>query len=127
MAMTINVLPNSIPKSRKVDASLSRNGLEWLFIYCASCGCDMGRVLKTDVPNREEFAFALCDPCAQKYGAINGVWAEPDAIFWQKVREAQLERHHRELTSAEVVRELDDPSSYLHQLARDRNTFLASE
>ena len=84
-------------------------------------------MLKTDVPNREEFAFYLCDDCAVKYGDVAGTWVEPDAVFWQKVREAQLDRHQRELTPVEVVRELDDPSSYLHKLVRDRNTVLASE
>jgi hypothetical protein len=123
----MDVLPNSLPREKKVDLSMSRPGLEWLFIYCASCGADGGRVLKTDVPNREEFAFYLCDTCAPKYGAIAGTWAEPDALFWQKVKEAQLEREGRELTAVEVLKELDDPNSYLNKLVRDRNTVLASE
>jgi len=123
----LNVLPNSLTRDKKVDASMSVPGREWLFLSCASCGTDMGRVLKTDVPNREEFAFALCDPCAQRYGGIAGTWVEPDAVFWQKVKEAQIEREGRELTAAEVLARLDDPNSYLNQLARDRNTFLASE
>ncbi len=124
---SVTTLPNSLPKDKKVDLNLSCNGQEWLYIYCASCGVDGGRVLKTDVPNREEFAFYLCEPCAQKYGNIAGMWAEPDALFWQKVKEAQLEHHHRELTATEILKELDDPHSYLNQLVRDRNTFLASD
>lgn len=127
MSAKVNVLPNSIPRDGKVDLSMSTPGWEWLYIYCASCGCDGGRVLKTDIPNREEFAFYLCDPCAQKYGAINGVWVEPDQIFWHKVREAQLDREGRELSTEELITKLDDPGSYLSQLAKDRNTFLSSE
>ena len=124
---TPQILPNSLTRDPKVDASMSAPGREWFFLFCASCGADGGRVLKTDVPNREEFAFYLCEPCAQKYGAINGLWVEPDAVFFQKVKEAQLEREGRELTAQEVVQILDDPNSYLNKLARDRNTFLASE
>jgi len=123
----MNTLPNSLPREKKVDSSMSVPGREWLFLYCASCGADGGRVMKTDVPNREEFAFYLCNDCALKYGNIAGAWSEPDAVFWQKVKEAQLERHRRELTAQEVVKELEDPNSYLNKLVRDRNTFLASQ
>ena len=84
-------------------------------------------MLKTDVPNREEFAFYLCQPCADKYGSVAGTWAEPDALFWQKVKEAQWEREGRELTPREILEKLDDPHSYLNKLVGDRNTFLASE
>ncbi len=125
--MPVNVLPNSLTKDKKVDWSMSVPGREWMFLYCASCGTDMGRVLKADIPNVDEYAGALCDPCAEKYGGLPGTWATPDAMFWEKVREAQLERQQRELTAGEVLKELDDPSSYLHKLIKDRNTFLASE
>jgi hypothetical protein len=123
----VNVLPNSLTKDNKVDWSMSIPGREWMYLYCASCGGDMGRVLKAEIPNVEEYAGALCDPCAEKYGNIPGAWAIPDALFWQKVKEAQIEHHHRELTAKEVLKELDDPNSYHNKLVRDRNTFLASE
>ena len=123
----MDVLPNSLTKQPKVDATMSVNGMEWLFLYCASCGKDGGRVLKTDVPNREEFAFYLCEACNNKYGELAGTTAIPDELFFAKVREAQLEREGRELRTHEIVEALQDSGHYLSQLIRDRNTFLASE
>ena len=121
------LLPNSIPRSAKVDNSISSPGREWLFLYCASCGADGGRVLKTDVPNREEFAFYLCDPCAAKHGRIDGTYMVPDEVFFEKVREASIERRGHELAPREMLIELDDPNGFLTKLLKDRNTFLASE
>lgn len=123
----MDTLPNSLTREKKIDNSLSKNDQEWLFLYCASCGTDGGRVLKTDVPNREEFAFYLCEPCAQKYGSLPLHTMVPDNIFWTQVREAQLERYKRELTPREIILALDDPESDMSKLARSRNTFLASE
>lgn len=121
------MLPNSIPKSQRVDWSMSDPGREWLYLYCASCGKDGGRVLRTDVPNLEEFAFNLCDPCAEKYGAIDGAYFVPDEVFFAKVEEATIERLGREFTLPELLKELEDSSSFLFQIAKDRNIFLASE
>jgi hypothetical protein len=120
-------LPNSLPREPKTNPTLSGRGLEWLYIYCASCGKDGGSVLKCDVPNREEFAFYLCDPCAEKYGKIDGTHFVPDEMFFAKVREASIERHGRELLESEVHKLLDDPNSFISKLVKDRNTFLASE
>lgn len=123
----LNILPNSLTKNPKVDASISGNGMEWLYLFCASCGADGGRVLKTDIPNREEFAFYLCDPCATKYGKIDGTYMVPDEVFFSRVKEAMLERCGRELKPTEVLVVLDDPNSFLSKLAKDRNTVLSSE
>lgn len=122
-------LPNSIPRAQKVDYNLSSNGMEWLFLYCSSCGVDGGRVLKTDVPKIDgrEFAFYLCDPCAVKYGAIDGTAFVPDELFFQKVVEAQMEREGRILEIEEVAVALDNPDHYLSKLVKNGNTFLASE
>jgi hypothetical protein len=120
-------LPNSIPRSKKVDYSMSSPGREWLYLFCASCGADGGRVLATDVPNREEFAFYLCNDCAGKHGAIDGTYTVPDEVFFQKVREASIERRGRELQPHEILVELDDPHSFLTKLVKDRKAFLASE
>jgi hypothetical protein len=41
-------------------------------------------------------------------------------IFWQRVKEAQLEKYGRVLTEPEVVEALKDDSSILSKLAKDR-------
>lgn len=121
------VLPSSIPRSQKVDHNLSQPGAEWLYAYCASCGCDGGRFLKADIPNREEFGFYLCNDCAAKYGNLPGTVMVPDQVFYDLVKQAQIEREGRLLEPYEMIEALKNSDHYLSKLANDRNTFLASE
>jgi hypothetical protein len=90
--------------------------LNWAPIYCANCGRDGGAV-PADTCN---FAFYLCEPCAEKLPPIEGTYVEPDIVFWQKVKEAQLEAYGQELTPAEIVEALKDGNHMLSKLARER-------
>ena len=91
-----DTLPNSLPRTIKTDWSMSKLGREWLYLYCASCGKDGGRVLRTDIPNVDEWAFYLCDDCAEKYGRFPDSVMVPDDVFWAKVAEAKANRESRE-------------------------------
>ncbi len=113
------LLPNSLTKTPKIDFNLSRNGQTWLYLFCANCGADGGRVLETDVPNAEQFAFYLCNPCAETHGDIPGTMMVPDEIFFEKVRNAQLERYGRLLTGIEIAIELQDDSSIFSKLKKE--------
>lgn len=119
-------LPNSLTKTPVVDHSMSRTGQEWLVLFCASCGVEGGRVLKCDIPNKEEFAFWLCQKCFDTYGTVAGTTAIPDELFAQKVREAQLEREGRLLLENEIIEALQNSDHYLSRLVRDRGAFKAS-
>jgi hypothetical protein len=44
---------------------------------------------------------------------------EPDAVFFEKVRQAQLEKYGRQLTEIEVLKALEDESGPLAKLARE--------
>jgi hypothetical protein len=89
--------------------------LNWVPIFCANCGADGGIVPEESIT----FVFYLCDPCAQRNGQIDGMYMEPDAIFFEKVRQAQIEKYGRELTAGELVVELEDESSIMSKLAKD--------
>ena len=115
----IEILPNSLTSTPKVDYNLSRNGQTWLFLFCANCGADGGRVLETDVPNAEQFAFYLCNPCAEKHGNIPGTMMVPDEVIFAKVREAQFEEYGRLLTGEEIAIELQDDSSLMSKLKKE--------
>ena len=110
------VLPSSrattilTPKSAVFDA-----GMWWVPLFCANCGKRCGRV-----PEDSGHAFYLCSPCFDKHGVVAGTMVVPDEVFWATVREAQLETYGRELTLPELVVALDDPTSVLSKLARDR-------
>ena len=87
----------------------------WLKIFCANCGADGGSVLENDY----DFAFYLCDPCADKWGPIAGTYMEPDSVFWEKVKQAQLEKFGRELQPQEIAEELKNEHSIISKLARE--------
>lgn len=115
-----DLLPNSIPRNPKVDWSISRADSRWFYIFCANCGADGGRVMEANIPNCEEFAFYLCNSCAEKYGDIPNSVMVPDEVFFKKVAEAQLESYGRTLTAEEVAIELQDGSSILSKLAKEK-------
>lgn len=98
------------PKGSKLIA-----GQWWQPLYCANCGKHCGRV-----PEDSGHAFYLCDPCFRVHGTVAGTMVVPDEVFWATVREAQLEKYGRELTTAEMAAQLTDPDSFLSKLARDR-------
>lgn len=97
---------------------MSGRGGNWLYLYCANCGKDGGRVLETNLP--EEFAFYLCDPCATKLGPITGYYMEPDEVFRVKVANAMMEKYGRMLEIPEIIEALKDESHILTKLARER-------
>ncbi len=112
--MGIDLLPDSRPREAR-GAVRGPNGETLIPIYCANCGTEWGRV-----PSRLiTFAFALCDPCAEKYGPIAHTYAEPDSVFWERVQNAQLEKHGTFLPLAELARELADPKSTMSKLAEE--------
>jgi hypothetical protein len=111
----LNILPTSIPRSRLEDRRLSGGGVVWLKIFCANCGKDGGAILENDY----NFAFYLCDPCAERFGQIDGMYMEPDAVFQEKVKNAQIEKYGRPLQPFEIVQELENRHSVMATLARD--------
>lgn len=109
-----DLLPTSVPKvTRQVTFRL---GVPWIPIYCANCGADGGQIPE----DTRDFAFYLCQPCADRYGEIAGTMMVPDEVFWAKVKDAQLEKYGRELLAHEVVAELADPDSMMTKLASER-------
>ena len=70
-----------------------------------------------------DFAFYLCEPCAETHGDLAGVEMIPDEVWFARIRDAQLEEYGRELSLIEQVDELANPDSALSKLARDRASF----
>jgi len=109
-----NVLPDS--RTRRLQKTLQGRGLNWEPIFCANCGADGGLVPTENM----SFAFYLCDPCAERLGPITNTYMVPDAVFWKKVKEAQLEKYGREITADEMVAALKDENNPIAKLAKDR-------
>jgi hypothetical protein len=96
------VKPNILPDSRlrETKGRVSVRGTTFVPIFCANCGADGGGVPEEHMT----FAFYLCDPCAEKWGPIAGTYVEPDAVFFEKVKQAQLEKYGRLLTQEELAK-----------------------
>ncbi len=110
--------PLPLPDSRAREAKnrVVQFGVWCVPVYCANCGCDGGVVPEENTT----YIFYLCNGCADKHGRIEGTYAEPDAIFWEKVKQAQVEKYGRELTAPEVARALDEKGGPLALLAREK-------
>lgn len=116
-ARTADLLPNCVTKETK--NVVMRNGVPYVPIFCANCGCDGGWVPQDSI-EATGFAFYLCNPCAEKWAPLAGTYMVPDDVFWEKVKQTQIETYGRELSGEEVAEALKDDQHILTKLARDR-------
>jgi len=117
----MDILPSSWLREPKRSVPHVFGSIPGTNAYCANCG--RKGPLIPDVSGlelRENFHCWLCDACAEKWGPLLGLQLMPDEAFFQKVKEAQLEKYQRELTPDELLKELSDPNSTLSKLARER-------
>lgn len=131
---TVNILPESRTRIPKRVVSLMhpliRRRINYVQIFCANCGVP-GPLVPSD---NITFSFWLCDVkngdpsagCSAKWGQLAGTFTEPDAVFFQKLKDAQLEKFGRELTPAELLDELRSESSIISMLAKEKPKFVAS-
>lgn len=120
MALTKDILPNCIAQ-RSEKTVVWPNGQKWIQLSCGNCGKDGGLVLEVDYDRAKNFAFYLCEPCAEKWSPLVDTYMAPDEAFWQKIRDAQMEEFGRELTPMEIVEALKDDNHILTKLCKDRH------
>jgi len=111
--VSVDILPDS--RAKRTVGSKQINGTWWIPIFCANCGAVGGFVSEVNM----KLAFYLCDNCGEKWGTIANTWTEPDAVFFQRVTEAQLEKYSRLLGPVELLKALEDENSPLAKLARE--------
>lgn len=115
--MATAILPNCIAQRSK-RSIVWANGMKWLPLFCANCGKEGGMVLETDWNRVKNFAFYLCDPCAEKLPPMVAV--SPDEAFWVKVHQVQMDEFGRELTEPELIEALKSDDHILTKLCKDR-------
>lgn len=108
-----DILPDS--RARVVRGVVRVRGSDYVPIYCANCGKPGGGVSAEHIT----FSFWLCDPCFEKWGPIAGTSVVPDEVFWEKVKQAQLEAYGHILDADELVREAAKPESVIAKLVRE--------
>lgn len=112
--MTNHVLPNSVP--REIKGFTMRNGIPWINIFCANCGCDGGQIPE----DTKDFAFYLCVACGEKWAPLAGTYLVPDEVFWEKVKQVQLDEYGRILQDYEIIEALKDGNHVLSKLVKER-------
>jgi hypothetical protein len=113
--MKKDILPDSrLRAPRGVQFHL---GYNWVPIFCANCGASGGFVPEDSC----NFAFYLCQPCSEKLPPVEGTYVEPDRVFWEKVKEAQIEKYGHELTPEEIAVVLNtQENTIFHQLSKEK-------
>jgi len=107
-----------LPDSRLAPATAPKGAvhsaaLGWMVpVFCANCGKSGGLVPQENMT----FAFYLCQLCADAHGEIAGTMAVPDEVFWEEVKQEQLDAHGRLLSGEELVRVVEANSSPLATL-----------
>lgn len=112
--MNEDVLPNC--RATTATGRKFINGVAWVPIYCGNCHVDGGLVPEENCT----FAFWLCSKCEGAWGQLAATYTTSDEVFWEKVKQEQLERYGRELTEVEVIEALKDDTNPLAKLAKDR-------
>jgi hypothetical protein len=111
-----DLLPICTP--REVRGRIQINGVWCIPLYCMNCGKQHGYRNEPDAASG--YVGYLCDPCAERWSPLVGTMLVPDVAFAELASAEMLDTYGRILTDAEQVRVLDDPSSSLAKLARDR-------
>jgi hypothetical protein len=108
------ILPDCRTKDRR-NFSQTQLGIS-VPIFCANCGAPGG-----DVPEENmTFAFYLCTRCAETYGQIAGMMMMPDQVFFEKVKQEQLEAYGRYLSELELLAVVEADASPLATLIKER-------
>ncbi len=110
----MNVLPDS--RSQQLRNGQYRGGMWWVPIYCANCGGE-GGLVPEDTTN---FVFYLCNDCFALCGEITNTYVMPDEVFWEKVKQEQVEKYGRYLTQVELERVVAEDASPLATLIKQR-------
>ncbi len=120
----VSLNPSASGASTILPDSRAKSGTGWtptvmggyVPIYCGNCGVPGGMVPEENMT----FAFWLCKPCFATHGEITNTMVMPDEVFFEEVKQAQLERYGHNLNAEETVAALADPESLESRLAKDR-------
>lgn len=110
-------MKDTLPDSRAREPK----GLVWspqgwmVPIFCANCGKEGGVVTQEHCT----YAFWLCDLCFERCGKLTGMLVVPDSVFWEKVRNEQLEAFGRLLSHEEMERVVREDSTPLATLIKE--------
>lgn len=114
--MSADVLP--ICTTREMRGEIRIDGIARVPCYCMNCGKQNGYGHKPH-PGSGYVGF-ICEPCAETWSPLVGTMLVPDEVHAARCRDEMLESHGRQLTELEILKALDDATSPLSLLVRER-------
>ena len=108
----MDILPDCRAKETKGRIFIC--GAPWIPVFCANCGGDGGLCPEENMT----FMFYLCNTCAETHGQIAGTMLMPDEVFFEKLRQEQLETYGRYLTQDELDRIANEGETPLAKLLK---------
>jgi NAD-dependent SIR2 family protein deacetylase len=110
---TPDILPDS--RARETKGRIFTANGTWVPVYCANCGRNGGSCPEENMT----FAFYLCNACVKTYGEVAGTMMVPDQVFYDKVRDEQMEAFGRPLAHHELLCTIEQDSSPLATLLKE--------
>lgn len=115
--------PDVMPScwARETRGRVVIDGVVNVPVFCMNCGKLGGYSPEYMLDPGGGYVGWICQfPCAEKWSPLLGTMLVPDEVFAAAVEAAQVEQYGRVLTPEEQARSLDDPTSMLAKLAKDR-------
>lgn len=106
------VLPDS--RAKVLRGVKFINGVEHEPCFCANC-----HVLGGHVPvEYTTFAYWVCNKCESKWALQAGEMAMPDQVWWERVKQEQLEEFGRTLSDVELLKLIEEDATPLASLIK---------
>ena len=110
----MDLLPDS--RAKNPTGATAGKGGYWVPVFCANCGIEGGKVPEWNM----NFVFYQCQKCSDTYGEVAGMMKVPDEVFYEKMKNEQLEAHGRFLSEQELVTVIQEDASPLARLIKGR-------
>lgn len=111
-----DLLPDSRLKDRRQFVATAAGPM--IPTFCANCG-RAGRLVYEQSCT---FDFWLCNPCFDKCGHLTVGMVIPDVVFFEKMKQEQLDAHGRFLAERELLTVVEADASPLATLIKERPT-----
>ncbi len=116
----MDLLPDS--RAKNTRGRVFTNGGTWIPVFCANCGIEGGMCPEENMT----FLFYQCVPCSERLGAITGTMSMPDEVFFERLKQEQIEAHGRYLSEIELAFVVQEDASPLATLIKEAPTAIGS-
>lgn len=115
-ANKVELLPDSRTHVNHTPRGMIQGpGGMWVPVFCANCGHDGGMCPEQNMT----FIFYLCKKCADTHGEIAGTMMMPDEVFFEKLKQEQLQGFGHYLDQNELAAVVEVDATPLARLLKE--------